>query len=369
MALVLVVDDDRMMRTVAAHALSMGGHQVIEAADGTEGLELARTRQPQLILCDVVMPGISGFEFVSALRQEAGISDLPVIMLTAMGDRANMRTGMNSGADDYIAKPFSVTELNEAVKALLAKRMVLHEGVMASMSTTFIAAMDEQREVLASQYEKRFISELSSRWDKVDDHNTELNHPDAVVMQVDILGTMLERIAAAPDSSNLVRKVYQGARDALHLFSAQHLLASGNDLIAVFVDEDDSVRVSASLRAVKAAFTLSRAVQSALRPAFAGAAADPVPRATICIHRGAVKLLHVSDPLHGDPDSVLATGSVMSELAALRDFAREAAWGVASSAFAARDVLDKIVVGRSAQVAAAAGTRAAVDAVEVTALA
>lgn len=121
MALILVVDDDRMMRMVATHALKMAGHGVIEAEDGTQGLELARTRQPELILCDVVMPGISGFQFVSALRQEQGISQLPVIMLTSMADPDNMRAATASGANGYIAKPFSVTELNEAVAALLAK--------------------------------------------------------------------------------------------------------------------------------------------------------------------------------------------------------------------------------------------------------
>src|SRR5881394_37901 len=122
MALILVVDDDRNQRAVAAHALGGCGHEVIEAEDGTQALEITRARRPDLIVCDVVMPGISGFEFVTALRQEEGISDLPVIMLTSMGERAHMRTGMTSGADDYLAKPFSFAELNEAVTALLSKR-------------------------------------------------------------------------------------------------------------------------------------------------------------------------------------------------------------------------------------------------------
>lgn len=369
MALILIVDDDPTMRRVASYALKSAGHEVLEAGDGTEGLEFARVRRPELILCDVVMPGISGFEFVAALRQEEGISDMPVIMLTAMGERAHMRTGMTSGADDYIAKPFAFDELLEAVQALLSKRKALHEGLVASMSTSFVAALDEQREILASQYEKRLISELNSRWERVGDHDTELVYDDAVVMQVDIFGPLLARIAASADSSTVVRKAHQGARDALHLFSVQHLLASGNDLVAVFADEDESVRLDASTRALKAGFALAKAVSAALRPALdAAAAASEAAHVTIAMHRGSVKLLHVSDPLHGGPDSVLATGDTMSELASVRDFARVSGWQVAASSAVASTFGGRIVVDRSAQVMHADRSRPPIDVVEITAL-
>jgi CheY-like chemotaxis protein len=367
MALILVVDDDRSQRTVAAHALGGGGHEVVEAADGTQALEVARTRRPDLIVCDVVMPGISGFEFVTALRQEEGISDLPVIMLTSMSERAHVRTGMTSGADDYLAKPFSFAELNEAVTALLSKRKALHEGLIASMNTSFIAALDEQREILAGQYEKRFISELSARWDNVNETDNELRHADAVLMQVDIFGPLLARIAASADASTTVRKAYQSARDALRLFSAQNVLPSGNDLVAIFVNEEpDSVRVDAPTRAMKAAFVLLRGVRAALQRALdAGESAQ----VTVALHRGAVTLLRVSDPLHGDPDSVLATGETVTELAALREFARTSGWAVACSNTASRGLGDKLVFGRSAQILQPDRSKQPLGAVEITALA
>jgi DNA-binding response OmpR family regulator len=372
MALILVVDDDRNQRAVAAHALGGSGHEVIEAADGTQGLEAARTRRPDLIVCDVVMPGISGFEFVTALRQEEGISDLPVIMLTSMSERAHMRTGMTSGADDYLAKPFSFAELNEAVTALLSKRKALHDGLVASLGTSFIAALDEQREILASQYEKRFITELSGRWDQVDETNTELRHADAIVMQVDIFGPLLARIAASADAATTVRKAYQSARDALRLFSAQHVLPAGNDLVAIFVSDDaESVRVDAPTRALKSAFALRRGVRAALQPVLAdgGSATGDAGQVTIALHRGAVTLLRMSDPLHGDPDSVLATGDTVAELAVLREFARGAGWPVACSNTAARGLGDKLVFGRSAQVPQPDRSKPPIGAVEITALA
>jgi CheY-like chemotaxis protein len=370
MALILVVDDDRNQRSVAAHALGGSGHEVIEAEDGAQALEAARTRRPDLIVCDVVMPGMSGFEFVTALRHEEGISDLPVIMLTSMGERTHVRAGMTSGADDYLAKPFSFTELNEAVSALLSKRKALHEGLVASMSSSFIAALDEQREILASQYEKRFITELSGRWDTVGDTNSELRHADAVVMQVDIFGPMLARIGAGADASTTVRKTYQVARDAVRLFGAQHLLPSGNELVAIFVSEG-SVRVDAPTRAMKAAFGVLRGVRAALEPVLrdGAAGAGECGPVTIALHRGAVTLLHVSDPLHGDPDSVLATGDTMAELERLHEFARASGWPVAASNAAVRGLGDKIVFGRSGQVLQPNRGRPPLGAVEITALA
>lgn len=320
MPLILVIDDDRLQRTVAAHALKKAGHEIIEAADGMQGLEAARTRRPELIVCDVLMPGLNGLQFVSALRQEEGISDIPVIMLTSMAERADMRAGMNSGADDYLAKPFSFAELNDAVAALLTKRRTLQEGLVNSMNTSFLAALDEQRESLASQYEQRYVHELSARWDR-GDGNSELKYDNAVVLKVDLFGAMLGQVAADKDMAQTVRRAYQSARDSLHLFSALHLLPLGNDLLAVFADEPDSVRVAANVRAIRACFALVKAVGVVL-PKLTASSAESGAGVSIALHQGPVTLLHLSDPLHGDPDSTLATGETVAALAGLVSLAR-----------------------------------------------
>lgn len=351
MPLMLVIDDDRLQRTVAAHALTKAGHEVVEAAGATAGLDLARGRRPDLIICDVQMPGMDGFEFLTTLRREEGISDIPVIMLTAMGDRAHMRTGMTSGADDYLSKPFSFAELTEAVSALLAKRAALQEGLVSSMNTSFTAALEEQREMLASQYERRYIHELSARWDRLGDANSELRYDHAIVLEADLMSALAPKIATTPDPGGLTRRAFQAARDVLHLFSVQHLLPSGNDLLAIFADEPDTVRVRANIRAAKAAFAVRKAVMTVIH---GGALPDPDEDAhsdvVLAMQQGPITLVHLSDALHGDPDSTVATGPAVASAVALRDFARSANWRVACSRELAESLGELITVGRNAQV-------------------
>src|SRR5206468_9593101 len=100
-----------------------------------------------------------------------------------------------------------------------------------------------------------------------------------------------------------------------------------------------------------------------------GPAAGEPSQVSIALHRGAVTLLHVSDPLHGDPDSVLATGDTVAELATLREFARAAGWPVACSNPAVRGLGDKIVFGRSGQVLQPDRSKPPLGGVEITALA
>src|SRR4051812_35972804 len=106
MARILVIEDDRIQRLVALQALRGAGHEVLDAIDGITGMEAARAERPDLIVCDVLMPNMNGYQFVAALREDEAISATPVIMLTSMAERSQMRAGMTAGADDYIVKPF-----------------------------------------------------------------------------------------------------------------------------------------------------------------------------------------------------------------------------------------------------------------------
>ncbi|MEO5669357.1 MAG: response regulator [Ramlibacter sp.] len=375
MSRILVVDDDRVQRVVASQALTRAGHAVLEAADGAEALEVARTLLPDLIVCDVLMPGINGFQFVTALRAEEGIAGIPVIMLSSMAERAHMRVGMNSGADDYLAKPFSFEELTEAVNALLAKRRTLQEGLISSMNTSFVTALEEQREALAAQYEERMVRQISARWDGDAEGDRELKYDHAVLIKAQIVGSLLQQAKSGNEVSSLVRQAYDSARDALHLFNAAHVLPAGNDLVAVFVDDPDSIRVRASVRAARAALNLLQKL-STLRAAGAGngpgadaastAAGDP-PMASIALHCGPVTVLRITDPLHGGPASTLATGAAMQELDAIGDFARASRWGIAASPVFVGAMAGQVVTGRSAQVMSTGGA-VPIDVLEVLSL-
>jgi two-component system KDP operon response regulator KdpE len=115
---VLVVDDEPRMIHFIHLNLDHDGYEVIEATSGTEALELLRDRMPDLILLDVMMPDMDGFETLQLLRE---ISTVPVIMLTAKGEEEDRIRGLELGADDYITKPFSPREMVSRVRAVIRR--------------------------------------------------------------------------------------------------------------------------------------------------------------------------------------------------------------------------------------------------------
>ncbi|MCW2755598.1 MAG: two-component system response regulator [Marmoricola sp.] len=131
MARVLVVDDDVTVREVVVSYLRAGGHDVAEAADGAAALKQMRDAPADLVVLDLMMPGIDGIEVCRRLR---AIGDVPIIMLTALGSETDRVVGLESGADDYVTKPFSPRELVLRVDALLRRvgeRSVPDTGLLA----------------------------------------------------------------------------------------------------------------------------------------------------------------------------------------------------------------------------------------------
>lgn len=116
---ILVVDDDPEIVSFLRRGLIYEGYSVDTASDGTEALAKAREKEPDLVILDILMPGIDGIEASKRLRQ-AG--DVPILMLTAKGTVADRVAGLDSGADDYMVKPFAFDELLARVRALLRRR-------------------------------------------------------------------------------------------------------------------------------------------------------------------------------------------------------------------------------------------------------
>lgn len=115
---VLVVDDETRMIGFIRMNLELEGYQVLEAHNGLEALESIRTQLPDVVLLDVMMPDLDGFETLRMLRE---FSDIPVIMLTAKGDESDMVYGLELGADDYVTKPFAPRVLSSRIKAVLRR--------------------------------------------------------------------------------------------------------------------------------------------------------------------------------------------------------------------------------------------------------
>lgn len=128
---ILVVDDEASIRRILETRLSMIGYTVVTAADGDEALAVYKKELPNLIILDIMMPKLDGYGVCQEIRKD---SDIPIIMLTALGDVADRITGLELGADDYVVKPFSPKELEARIKAILRRvdKMSLHNTSVAS---------------------------------------------------------------------------------------------------------------------------------------------------------------------------------------------------------------------------------------------
>jgi len=118
---ILVIDDDQAIAELVKVNLELLGHQVSVCNDGIKGLALAQQNRPDLIVLDVMMPDLDGFTVCQRLRQNPSTHPIPVLMLTALGMTRDKVTGFDSGADDYLVKPFEIPELQVRVRALLRR--------------------------------------------------------------------------------------------------------------------------------------------------------------------------------------------------------------------------------------------------------
>src|SRR5262245_55142593 len=116
---VLVIDDEQDLIELVRYNLEKDGFEVVGALDGENGIRMARERKPELVVVDLMLPGLDGLEVCRLLRADERTSHIPVIMLTARGTESDRVVGLELGADDYVTKPFSPRELAARVKAVL----------------------------------------------------------------------------------------------------------------------------------------------------------------------------------------------------------------------------------------------------------
>lgn len=119
---ILVVDDEEDILELVKYNLSREGYQVLCAATGEEALKSARNKLPDLVVLDLMLPGVDGLEVCRELKGDPKTSHIPVVMLTAKGEEADVVTGLELGADDYVAKPFSPRVLVARIKAVLRRK-------------------------------------------------------------------------------------------------------------------------------------------------------------------------------------------------------------------------------------------------------
>lgn len=119
---VLVADDNDDILALVTFRLERAGYTVIQARDGEEALRMATEQKPSLAILDLMMPRLDGYEVTRGIRGDPAIADMPVVLLTARSQEADVARGFDVGADDYIRKPFSPQELLSRVQAILGRR-------------------------------------------------------------------------------------------------------------------------------------------------------------------------------------------------------------------------------------------------------
>jgi len=177
MTKILIIEDTVLLRENIADVLEQEGFEVIHADDGYAGIQMAREHQPDLILCDIVMPGMDGYDVLQFLKTEDGQLPFPFIFITALAERKNYREGMEMGADDYLVKPFTISELLNAINTRLSKHNSVEKRIRL------------QIEKIENELKSR-ISEL-----KEQNENQKLVIDDISATNIHVMGQLNEKQA------------------------------------------------------------------------------------------------------------------------------------------------------------------------------
>ena len=164
-ATILIVEDEQDIRELLAYNLEKEGYATVQAADGKEGLDLARSRKPDLILLDLMLPKMDGLAVCRELERDSGTVRIPIIMLTARGEDVDRILGFELGADDYVVKPFNIRELLLRIRAILRRQVMVESnpvltrhGVSVDPAAHKVTVLGQDVELTATEF--RLIEDL-----------------------------------------------------------------------------------------------------------------------------------------------------------------------------------------------------------------
>jgi len=274
MAKVLVIDDEASIRETILINLRKNGYETLSAVNGAEGIKIARTQLPDVIICDVKMELVSGYEMLAVIRNDPMTAGTPFILITAESSRSSMRQGMELGADDYLIKPFSGAEIIAAVNSQLQKRQALIlqaeqklNELRAQLSTSIphelrtplngIMGYADILRKQSSELDSTEVAQMSERIFKNAKRLNRLVENFLIYAQLEILETDHSKIASlkknrADDVALMIdsiatQKTYESARSFdldLHLETAN--LAISSDYFGKIFEEvfDNALRYS-----------------------------------------------------------------------------------------------------------------------------
>ncbi len=213
MANILLIENEIDLRDQVAEYLSYEGFDVICAANGVEGLEMAQANHPDLIVSDIAMPVMDGYGVLAELQKQPEMARIPFIFLSAKAERLSVRHGMELGADDYVTKPFTAEELIGAIRSRLRKQEIvvqattyeldriktqLAKTVSVDLRTPVASIMATQR-ILADQWGTLSLDEVNQLFNTLQDNSHQLHH----VIEQMVWLTQFESGALTPDRLNI----------------------------------------------------------------------------------------------------------------------------------------------------------------------
>lgn len=316
MARILIIDDDPLQQALASRTLADAGHEVHGAPDGEAGLAKVRELKPDLVVCDVVMPKMNGYQVVAAVRADTSIAATPIMLLTSMAERAQVRLGMTSGADDYLPKPYRPQELIEAARALLQRSRTHEAAAMHVLHDRFADALRAQQDALSFKYEHQLANELSARWDRETGREMHGEFIGATLVMVNLFTAMHVQGGGAESAT----RAFQAVRDTLYLFGAVCVAPYGECVLAIF-EQKDEAPLPAIAQGVRAALAVKAAATHSLEE-------ETARQLCVAVVRGDVQMLSLDDPLHGDGGNAILPGPAVRDAAALVMHTQACGWHV-----------------------------------------
>jgi len=319
---ILVVEDETAIRNNLVRMLQLEQFEVLGAANGRIALTMVHDFAPDLILCDVMMPELDGFGVLTALREDERTEAIPLVFLTALDDRENLRRAMGLGADDYLTKPFSRDDVLQAVNARMARA-----AAAARREAQRLSAREQQ---LQQMFQNSMMGQTHDRFDVNPTDANLAEAREATVLFSDIRGftTMSEQLSAQ-EVAELLNAYFRAVCEPIVAARGEALKFIGDGVMAVFCAEPGA-KHSHAYRALQAALGMTLAahrfstwIQKRYTnrglPAFA---------IGVGVHSGEVMMCHVGS---GESSEFTAIGDAVNLASRLEGKTKELGWSIIAS--------------------------------------
>ncbi len=353
---ILVVEDETTIRNNLLRMLQHEGFEVLGAENGQVALSKVHDFQPNLILCDVMMPELDGFGVLAALRADDRTEAIPLVFLTALDQRESLRRAMGLGADDYLTKPFSRDDVLEAVNARLARAIAAERREAQRAS--------EREEQLKVMFQNSMMGNTQERSAARPANTQSSEAREATVLFADIRGftTMSEQLSAQ-EVAEMLNSYFRAVCEPIVAARGEALKFIGDGVMAVFCAESDAPH-SHAYRGLQAALGMTLAAHrfGAWIQARCPDRGLPEFAIGVGVHSGEVMMCHVGP---GEQGEFTAIGDTVNLASRLEGKTRELGWSVIASLQTLHGAGEGIEFG-NIETVWVKGRSTPVDAVEIT---